>query len=174
MLFYHFFINITFISGLYELYKIFQKNLFSFSNKEIKKFIQVYFCIILYTWLMVLLNIELKIEIMNIILYNSVSDMIQYVFGKYFGYYRLTTITTKTLEGYSAGLIITRILFSHLDETFIYLNFLGMIGGLFSSYLKRNLGLKHWSNLLNSHGGVGDRLDSLVFPLFVFLIIKSN
>lgn len=169
-LFYLAFINLAFSIGLYELLKI---NIFEVQRK-INKIIQVYFFIILYTWVMINFNQELQYDIMNIILYNSTSDMIQYFFGKYFGYYQLTSITTKTVEGYCAGLIFTRILFHHLDETYVFINLLGMIGGLFSSYLKRNLGLKHWSNLLNAHGGVGDRLDSLVFPIFVFLIIKSN
>lgn len=38
-------------------------------------------------------------------------------------------------------------------------------GGMASSMLKRFLGLKDWSNRLGSHGGILDRMDSLVFSI---------
>jgi phosphatidate cytidylyltransferase len=46
------------------------------------------------------------------------------------------------------------------------------IGDLIESSLKRNLGIKDMSNILPGHGGLMDRLDSLVLvvPLAWFVL----
>ena len=109
--------------------------------------------------------------IMTIFLYNSVSDIIQFFVGKYFGKIKLFSFTSKTLEGYMAGLFLTHFLFYHLPLKFILLNFVGMFGGLMSSITKIELGIKHWSNTLGKHGGVNDRIDSIVLPILVYYYI---
>lgn len=105
-----------------------------------------------------------------IIIYNSVSDAIQYIFGWMFGSTALFPFTSKTKEGYFAGIFVTFYILNFLLDYpyfLVYYNILGMIGGMISSIMKRLQNIKHWSTLLGPHGGINDRLDSIVLPLII-------
>ena len=49
---------------------------------------------------------------------------------------------------------------------------MGFFGGLVMSAIKRDRGVKDWGRLIEGHGGMLDRLDSVVFaaPIFFHLV----
>ena len=108
-----------------------------------------------------------------------VGDTSAYVFGKRFGKRKLAPVISpgKTVEGalgYVAGSVIAgcigaNLFVEHLSwlEAVVLaglLSILGQIGDLFESWIKRVFAVKDSSTLLPGHGGLLDRLDSLIFP----------
>lgn len=92
----------------------------------------------------------------------------------------------KTVEGSIGGMILGTILGSTIAYFFpfglsmtesILLAFLltitSQIGDLTFSALKRHYQIKDFSNLLPGHGGVLDRIDSLVFNIIVFSVFYT-
>lgn len=56
----------------------------------------------------------------------------------------------------------------------------GLIGGVLSAALvmlaiKRDVGIKDYGNLISGHGGVMDRIDSLIYagPIFLYLALRN-
>jgi len=113
------------------------------------------------------------------------SDVSSYLIGKYFGKIKLSKISpNKTLEGYIGShiscLIMGPILISLLKLNLninsyllsILIPLLANCGDYLESLLKRKFNKKDSGNLLMSHGGILDRLDSLLFsaPLFYFIL----
>lgn len=48
---------------------------------------------------------------------------------------------------------------------------MGFFGGLVMSAIKRDYGVKDWSNMIQGHGGMLDRVDSVCFAAPVFFHI---
>ena len=93
----------------------------------------------------------------------------------------------KTIEGFFGGIIacviigpvLIKLLNINLEINSFVLSLLisifGIIGDLLESYLKRKSNKKDSGTILMSHGGILDRVDSILFcaPIF-YLIIKLN
>jgi phosphatidate cytidylyltransferase len=115
----------------------------------------------------------------------QLSDVLQYVFGKTLGRHKIvpTVSPNKTWEGAIGGIgsatLIGALLwwatpFSPWAAAGIALiiNLAGFAGGLCMSAIKRDRGIKDFGSLIQGHGGVMDRIDSLCFaaPLFFHVV----
>ncbi len=119
------------------------------------------------------------------------SDVFAYTIGRHFGKHKLTKISPKkTVEGSIAGIIgatvlgiIYAVLCNNLWGTQInylligvivaVLSVVGQIGDLAASSIKRYCEIKDFSDLLPGHGGMLDRIDSIIFVLpFAFMLLN--
>lgn len=55
----------------------------------------------------------------------------------------------------------------------ILLSVVGQFGDLFFSSIKRHYGIKDYSNLIPGHGGVLDRLDSVIFVILTYVLFMN-
>jgi phosphatidate cytidylyltransferase len=111
----------------------------------------------------------------------QLSDVLQYVFGKLFGRHKLApqVSPSKTVEGLvGGGLSATAIggamwwITPFTWQQSLAMSFLivvmGFLGGLTLSAVKRSLGAKDWGVMIEGHGGMLDRFDSVSFAAPVF------
>jgi len=108
------------------------------------------------------------------------NDIGAYYAGKKLGKRKLfpRLSPNKTLEGFFGGLLAGTLVMTFLlpfhpvRGLFVSLTtlLLAVLGDYFKSFLKRQVGIKDFSNLLGEHGGLVDRFDALTFsaPLFYF------
>lgn len=109
-----------------------------------------------------------------------ISDIIALLVGKNWGKRKIfpELSPNKTLEGYAGGLLssgLAALAYGHwllpgwsavaLLVAGTLLGCAGALGDLFESMLKRGADVKDTSSLLPGHGGVLDRIDSLLFAL---------
>jgi len=112
------------------------------------------------------------------------SDVLQYIFGKLFGKHRISPSVSpsKTWEGLVGGIISASLLgaalywltpFSPVAAGLLAALscLMGFFGGLVASAIKRDRGVKDWGHMIEGHGGMLDRADSLVFAAPVFFHI---
>ena len=112
------------------------------------------------------------------------SDVLQYVWGKLLGRRRIAPdlSPSKTVEGFIGGVLSASLLgalmwwltpFTPLQAGAMSLaiTLMGFFGGLVMSAIKRDRGVKDWGWLIEGHGGVLDRLDSVIFAAPVFFHI---
>jgi phosphatidate cytidylyltransferase len=119
-----------------------------------------------------------------LVLIVQLSDVLQYVFGKLFGRTKLAPVVSpsKTVEGLVGGGVTTTLIggalwwitpftwWQALLISFVIV-VMGVLGGLTLSAVKRSLGAKDWGVMIEGHGGMLDRLDSVSFAAPVFFHI---
>ena len=121
--------------------------------------------------------------------FSSVCDMGAYFVGVTMGKHKLCPNLSpkKTVEGAVGGIVSSIIVTVIIVLCFIKslcislwipmiltipFCILGMLGDLFASAIKRSVGLKDYSNLIPGHGGILDRVDSIIMiaPFLYFAI----
>ena len=123
-------------------------------------------------------NAELLLYLLLIV---QLSDVLQYVFGKLFGRTKLAPVVSpsKTLEGLVGGGLcttaiggalwwITPFTWQQSPLMSLIIVTMGFLGGLALSAVKRSLGAKDWGVMIDGHGGMLDRMDSVCFAAPVF------
>ena len=109
------------------------------------------------------------------------TDISAYIVGKYLGKHKFSKVSPKkTIEGCIGGVIGAIILIlaytyvaNHywgMDYSYLFiagmgiiLSLVGQIGDFAASSIKRFVYIKDYSNLIPGHGGMLDRIDSLIF-----------
>jgi phosphatidate cytidylyltransferase len=111
----------------------------------------------------------------------QLSDVLQYTFGKILGRRRIAPSISpnKTWEGTVGGVAVASLAGAGLwwatpfspwaaGAITLLVCVLGFAGGLVMSAVKRDRGVKDFGTLIDGHGGVLDRIDSLCFAAPVF------
>ncbi len=112
---------------------------------------------------------------------DQISDVLQYVWGKLLGRHAIAPSVSpnKTWEGFIGGVASATLLgsalfwltpFSPLESLGMSLAIalMGFFGGLTMSAIKRDRGIKDYGSVIEGHGGILDRIDSLCFAAPVF------
>ena len=120
-----------------------------------------------------------------LVILTEMNDVFQFIWGKLFGKNQIAPKISpnKTWEGFVGGVLSTCALglgLSFLIPFSLWLAVLlslviavsGFFGDLLMSAIKRDLGLKDTGKSIPGHGGVLDRLDSLLYtaPVFFHLV----
>lgn len=122
-----------------------------------------------------------KILIWYVILASWGTDIFAYLIGKYFGKHKFSKVSPKkSIEGCIGGVvgaIILMLVYTYVANQYwemnysylfimgigIVLSLVGQIGDFAASSIKRYVDIKDFSNLIPGHGGMLDRIDSLIF-----------
>jgi len=119
--------------------------------------------------------------VLYLVLLTELNDVLQYLWGKSIGKRKIIPKVSpnKTVEGFVGAFVtisILAVIFSFLTPFIWYealvagmlISSAGFIGDVVISMIKRDIGVKDSGNMLPGHGGILDRVDSLIYtaPLF--------
>lgn len=127
--------------------------------------------------------------IIYLFLITTITDTFALITGKYIGKNKLCPKISpnKTVEGLLGGtfmgtFIATMYYISVINSPLsigiimmltLFLSLLGQLGDLVFSFIKREFNQKDFSNMIPGHGGILDRLDSIIFVTLGFLLFIS-
>ena len=115
------------------------------------------------------------------VLVAQLSDVLQWVWGKSLGRHKIAPQVSpnKTWEGFVGGVATATAIGAALwwatpftpgqaAAMALAITLMGFCGGLVMSAIKRDRGVKDYGTVIEGHGGVMDRIDSLCFAAPVF------
>ena len=169
-----------------------------FSHKKIKfvlvaaVFMALVYVIVSFTSLSLLMYVNKGLFYFGVIIISSWGcDAGAYFIGCKFGKHKLIPDVSpnKSVEGAIGGVLVSIVLnvlygfvvsslggakveYLSLALLGLVLSVVAMVGDLIASLIKREYGIKDYSNVLPGHGGIVDRFDS-VFPIATFLLMMS-
>jgi len=119
--------------------------------------------------------------LMFLVVVDQLSDVFQYVWGKLFGRHRIAPNVSpnKTWEGFVGGVATavgigtalwwaTPFSPAQAAGLSFVICLMGFSGGLVMSAIKRDRGVKDFGTMIEGHGGMLDRIDSVCFAAPVF------
>ena len=121
-----------------------------------------------------------------LVLTTVTNDLFAYLIGSSIGKHKFSKISpNKTIEGLIGGIIFgfttsfiyyLKIINPNINIIYLIimcliLNISVIIGDIMFSKIKREHNIKDYSNLIPGHGGILDRLDSLIFTTITYLFI---
>lgn len=163
------------------------------ANEFGNMFISVYYPVFGFVSLALLRSFDSGVFIIGFLfMITTMTDTFAYIFGIRFGKHRLAVKISpkKSIEGSVYGtlsavvLTIVYLLLANLESIgsismtipvsiglILVLSAVGQIGDLTASKMKRDYGVKDYSNLFPGHGGIMDRFDSVTLAAMVLLFI---
>ncbi|MFQ5738961.1 MAG: phosphatidate cytidylyltransferase, partial [Acidobacteriota bacterium] len=127
------------------------------------------------------------LELVLVLVTLWVSDSGAYFVGRAWGRHKVTPLISpnKSLEGYLSGLLLSLLAATLYGRYFfpswpllrlpalaLVICLAGFLGDLFESLLKRGARVNDSSHLLPGHGGILDRVDSLLFALPAYYLFS--
>lgn len=185
-------IDIRIISGLFLTFLIpailyHDKTLFSM-NDAFYLIGGIFFLGISFSTLMMIRSISLA-NIIYLFLITIMTDTFAYTVGRLIGRNKLleSISPNKTWEGMIGGTVfgvfIASVFYAVVVNSTLplyvvilmtlFLSILGQLGDLVFSAIKRYFGKKDFSNIMPGHGGILDRLDSIIFVMLGFMFFIS-
>jgi phosphatidate cytidylyltransferase len=128
---------------------------------------------------------ESMLLIVYLVIVTQSSDVLQYIWGKLLGKHKIAPrlSPSKTIEGFVGGVLsasaigallwwITPFTIGQSALLALTIALMGFFGGLVMSAIKRDRGVKDWGWSIQGHGGILDRLDSVIFaaPIFFHMV----
>lgn len=124
--------------------------------------------------------------LLYLVLAVEINDIAAFTCGKLFGKHKLreNISPNKTIEGSIGAICVSLIIpwllwfsFPHFEPWHLVLTGLivgvgGQLGDLVISYIKRDIGIKDMGAIIEGHGGILDRVDSMIFvaPIFFHVV----